>query len=86
MDQTDKKRRKWCSTKVDGSGFHESGGGNWGYCRPDCKGLTYENTNEYVQITTNQPKTISQDYFEGPSTTELTSKTKKTISGKHIIL
>ena len=26
----------WCSTKVDESGVHVSGGGNYGFCGEDC--------------------------------------------------
>ena len=26
----------WCSTKVDKSGIHVSGGGHWGDCGPEC--------------------------------------------------
>ena len=26
----------WCSTKVDGAGFHIPNGGHWGICGPKC--------------------------------------------------
>ena len=29
----------WCSTKVDSSGKHVGGEGNWGICSPGCPGV-----------------------------------------------
>ena len=38
--------KRWCSTKVDDTGNHITGGDNWGYCTVGCnpyifKGLCY---------------------------------------------
>ena len=85
MDQNDEKRRMWCSTKVDDSGFHKSGGGNWGYCRNDCKGSRYKKNNKFFEITKSQPNNISQDYSKRQSATVLPSRTKEIVSGIIII-
>ena len=36
-DQTDEtKTKRWCSTRVDETGNHITGGHNWGYCTKGC--------------------------------------------------
>jgi len=47
--ETDPDGRWWCSTLTDRNGVHVGGGGNWGYCSPNCPGP--------APITTKPPKT-----------------------------
>ena len=32
-------KRPWCSTKIDRSGKHDGGTGNWGFCNLNCTGI-----------------------------------------------
>ena len=86
MDQNEHQRRNWCSTKVDDLGFHESGEGNWGYCKSDCKGMTNPKIkDDILRNRTYQLKTISKYNIIQPST-DLTSRSRDAKSGKPNVL
>jgi len=59
--ETDPDGRWWCSTKIDQDLEHVGGGGNWGYCSPNCPGP--------APLTTKPPRTTRRPAPPAPAYT-----------------